>query len=135
EPHAIASPARTIWRRSYSSRLVVPTVTVDEWRPAASGPAGRLDGMLVTFTLLTPSIPASLLLAGSLGDIFLTGSVVTLTLTVLPPATVAGVQSATIAVPPVPAFAGLLLHLQGADLDIATSVLQMSQPASLLLVP
>jgi hypothetical protein len=135
EPHAIAAPARTVWRRSYSSSITVPTVTLREWRPAASGAAGRIDALLVSFFLQTPSLPASLVFPGSTGDIFLAGSVVTLTLTIVPPATVAGVQSATLAVPPVPAFAGLVLHLQGADLDIAPSLLQMSQPASLLLTP
>ena len=134
-PVTITAPPRVIWRRTYSSSITVPSVSLGEWRPAASGASGRIDVLLTSFVLNSPSIPASFILPGSLGDVFLGSPAVTLTLSVVPPATMAGVQNATLVIPPVPAFVGLVLHLQGADLDLASSVLQMSQPASLLLTP
>jgi hypothetical protein len=134
EPHAITAPARTVWHRKYSSSITVPSVTLSEWRPSASGPAGRIDALVVSFGFISPSLPASLILPGGLGDLFLP-SATTMTLSIVPPATVAGVQSATLTVPPVPAYAGLVLNFQGADLDVASSLLVLSQPASLLLTP
>jgi len=135
EPHTITAPPRVIWRRSYSSSITVPSVTLSEWRPTASGAAGRIDALLTSFVLNSPSFPASTILPGSLGDVFLGSPAVTLTLSIVPPATVANVQTATLVVPPVPAYIGLVLHVQGADLDLASSVLRMSQPASVRLVP
>jgi hypothetical protein len=133
EPHTITAPPRVIWRRSYSSSITVPTITLSEWRPTASGAAGRIDALLTSFVLNSPSFPASTILPGSLGDVFLGSPAVTLTLSIVPPATVANVQTATLVVPPNPAYIGLVLHVQGADLDLASSVLGMSQPASVRL--
>jgi len=125
-------PPRWIWRRVWVVRLVgvVIRITWYRWFP---WPNGGISASLVSPVLQNPPIPAGAALPGGEGAIFLAGSALTLTLSIVPPGSAAGQESVTLFAPADPSLVGLELHIQNAGLEFGTNQLTMSEPGTIRL--